>query len=82
MNKEKYLLVGQSALVTIINRLCQIDDVKGYQNMDILVGCVRALQTIVNGSPEMELEDQSEENISPEMKAAIEAAKVEEDSRK
>ena len=86
MNKERYILVGQTAIIAIINSLRQIDEVKGYENMDTLVGCVCALQKIVQDSPQVDIEDKEPEHIASDIESEIaeaaKAAKAEEEARR
>lgn len=84
MNDKKYILVDRNALMLAINTLRKIDDVHGFDNMDRLVGCVDALQKIVLNSPALNppVANENPVMVDPELEAAAEAAKAEEEARR
>lgn len=84
MNK-KYLLVDTQTMVTVINMLRSVDSVHGFDNMEKFVTAVEALQKIALDSPTINPPEQMQnnsQNIDPELKAAADAAKAEEEARK
>lgn len=84
MNNNNYILVDRNVLIAIANTLRQIDDVKGFHNMDLLVSSVGALQDILKGSPAVNVSESGKNPVveNPELIDAIEAAKAEEEARK
>lgn len=84
MNERKYLLIDVESLLGIIKVLRSIDGVNGFDNMNRLVGAVDLLQKLVINSPGVNPaeREENEQNVDPELKAAADAARAEEEARK
>lgn len=84
MNERKYLLIDVESLLGIIKVLRSIDGVNGFDNMNRLVGAVDLLQKLVINSPGVNPaeREENEQIEDPELKAAADAARAEEEARK